>query len=226
MLDKIVEIREFSIVVVADNQSPTILNPDFLKYNHIVPAEWELAMPPICTPPISQVVFKNGFNIVAQADKVTFWQPLDAENLLINVPEVSQKYVEALPYISYRAIGINLTGHVVADKEEDTQNFILHNLIAPGNWKNFQGYAPDVLVQFVYRLENGTLMIAVQRGIIQENPENGASHILIFAGNFHRDVSGISNEEKFQYVKEAIQSWETGVNTFKSLVEEIFLSVS
>ena len=60
------DIQELAAVVVARNHNPTILNPDFLKYNNIVPANWELAESPLCTPPVAQVKYTNGISIVAQ----------------------------------------------------------------------------------------------------------------------------------------------------------------
>lgn len=223
MMNKVVEIQDFSIVVVADNQSPSILNPDFLKYNHIVPAQWELAMPPICTPPVSQVVFKNGVNIVAQSDGVTFWEGFEPDNFSVEVPEVAYKYIEVLPYIGYRAIGLNFTGHVVIDKHDDLQNFILNKLIASGSWKNFQGNSPHVSIKFTYPMENGYLTIAVEEGGIQDNPNTQLLPVLIFEANFHRDISDSTNQEKTSQVKKYIQNWKIDFNTFKSLVEETFL---
>lgn len=223
MLSKFVEIQDFSIVVVADNQNPSILNPDFLKYNHIVPAEWELAMPPICTPPVSQVIFKNGVNILAQSDRVTFWEAFEPDDFLVKVPEVSSKYVEALPYIGYQAVGINLTGHIVADKEDDAEYFVLNRLIASGAWKSFQGSSPDVAVQFTYPMDDRALSITIQGGFLEEAPDNKPVPIVIFTANFHRNISGSTYEEKVSQLKEAIQSWETDFNTFKSLVEGTFI---
>jgi len=223
MLGKVLEIRDFSIVVVADNHSPSILNPDFLKYNHIVPTDWELAMPPICIPPLSQVVFKNGVNIVAQSDRVTFWEDFETDDFSVKVPEVSSKYVDVLPYIDYRGIGLNFSGHVVADKEEDTQDFFLNRLIASGAWKSFQGNSPDVAVKFTYPTNSGYLTMAVESGILGESPDTELVPVLIFQANFHRKISGSTNQEKTSQVKEYIKNWQTDLNTFKSLVSDTFL---
>lgn len=68
-------IQELAIVVVGKNHNLTILNPDFLKTNGIVPDEWQLAVSPVSVDPLAQVIFQNGLSIVAQFDKVIFSEP-------------------------------------------------------------------------------------------------------------------------------------------------------
>jgi hypothetical protein len=49
-------IQDLTLVVVARNHNPTILNPDFLKSTHIVPEHWELAAPPFCVEPVASAI--------------------------------------------------------------------------------------------------------------------------------------------------------------------------
>ncbi len=223
MLSKNVEVRDFSIVLVADNQNPSILNPDFLKYNHIVPTDWELAMPPICTPPVSQVVFKNGVNIVAQSDRVSFWEVFAPEQIALIVPEISSKYVDAVPYVNYRSVGININAHVINEKTPDNQDIVLSKLITAGSWKNFQGKSPNAVVQFMYTLDNTNFTIVIQEALIQKIPDTEPLSVINFAANFHRELVGSTYPEKTSHIKNVIQSCETDFQTFKSFVEETFL---
>lgn len=218
-----VEVRDFSIVVVAENQNPSILNPDFLKYNQIVPPEWELAMPPICTPAVSQVVFKNGVNVVAQSDRVSFWEALDTEHLDFKVPEISCKYIDVVPSVDYRAVGININAHLIIENKEDNQDIILDKLIASGKWKSFQGKSPNAVVQFNYKLENDTnLMIAIQEVVIQNN-NSDLVNIINFSANFNRELTNGTVPERISYMKNIIQSWKNDFDNFISFVEETFL---
>ncbi|MHC5768919.1 MAG: hypothetical protein ACYTXI_25510 [Nostoc sp.] len=217
------EVRDFSIVVVADNQNPSILNPDFLKYNQIVPPDWELAMPPICTPALSQVVFKNGVNIVAQFDRVTFWEALDNDNLVFQIPEISCKYIDIVPAVDYRAVGININAHLLIANKEDNQDTVLTKLISQGKWKNFQGKSPNAVVQFTYQLDSANLMIAIQEAIIQQNPNNELVNVLNFSANFHRELINGTYPEKISSVKNVIQYCKSDFEIFISFVEEAFL---
>ena len=47
MLSEQFEIKELTIVLLAETHNPTILNPDFLKYNEIVPFDWKVAGSPV-----------------------------------------------------------------------------------------------------------------------------------------------------------------------------------
>ncbi|HEY9809689.1 MAG TPA: hypothetical protein V6D13_10135 [Halomicronema sp.] len=228
MLSKVLEIRDFSIVVLVDNHTPSILNPDFLKYNHIVPMDWELGRPPICSPAGAQVIFNNGINILAQPDKITFWEYLQADNFSPQIAEVSAKYIDKVRYVNYRAVGLNFNAHIVADQDDGgTQDFIVENLIANGPWKNFKGFSPDVGVNFTYTMDNQTVTITLNYGFLEEDqsPDKQPVPILNFSANFHRNISENSPAKNLSKIQEIIRSWETDLNTFKSLVTETFLSV-
>lgn len=84
-----VDTREFSIVVVAKSHNPAILNPDFLKDNEIVPANWELEKPPVCLEPVAEIVFKNKVRIIAQLDKLIFSENVKAKSKKSFVTPVS-----------------------------------------------------------------------------------------------------------------------------------------
>ncbi len=223
MLSKNVEVRDFSIVLVGDNQNPSILNPDFLKYKQIVPSDWELAMPPICTPALSQVVFKNGVNVVAQSDKVTFWEALDSDCLVFQIPEILCRYIDIIPAVDYRAVGININAHLIIENQKNNQDTVLSKLISEGKWKNFQGKSPNAVVQFTYQLDNTNLMIAIQEAIISKNSNNELVNILNFSGNFHRELINGTYSETISYVKNIIQSCKTDLDTFLSFIEQAFL---
>lgn len=223
MLSKNVEIRDFSIVVVADNQNPSILNPDFLKYNKIVPSDWELAMPPICTPALSQVVFKNGVNIVSQSDRVTFWEALDSDNLVFQIPEIFCEYIDIVPVVDYKAVGININAHLIIENKENNQDTVLTKLISEGKWKNFQDKSPDAAVQFIYKLDNANLTIGIQEANMKKHPNNELVNVLNFAANFHRELTNATYPEIKSSVKNIIQSCNTDLNTFLSFIEQAFL---
>jgi len=78
-INKKVILTELGIVIVAQNHNPTILNPDFLKRNKIVPENWELACPPICLPPVARVSFTKGVNIFSQPERIIFDAPVKSQ---------------------------------------------------------------------------------------------------------------------------------------------------
>ncbi len=94
-MKKRLEFTELSIVIVAENHNPTILNPDFLKFNGIVPKEWVVSKPPLCAYPVSQVEYQNGMRITAELNKLIFFTPEFVNNHFdMNISDVAKRYVE------------------------------------------------------------------------------------------------------------------------------------
>ena len=223
-MNKVIQIQELAVVVVARNHNPTILNPDFLKHNGIVSPDWELARPPLCTEPVAEVRYKNGINIVAQLQKLIFSQTLADKSLgEAQVPEIMVKYIETLPHVDYSAVGINVVGYVPADTEEEAQGYILDNLIAQGPWRTFDDQQPNVSVSFSYPIQEGRLNITIEKALL---PLSDQKHlpVVIFRSNFHREIAEGISREKVAKLKDVIQSWRKDTETFRSLVEGTFLS--
>jgi len=222
---KNLNIQELAIVVVARNHNPTILNPDFLKYNSIVPDAWELAENPVCTDVVARVRYKNGISILAQFERVAFSEGIGVMSPEeARVPGIAAKYVGTLPHVDYRAVGINIKGCVVVDSEEETHRFILDKLIAPGPWKTFQDKPPGVSVRFLYPMNNKLLNLTIESGLL---PQADGTQLpaVMFESNFHQDITDKASEEKVDTVQQIIDSWKTDVETFRKLINGIFLGV-
>lgn len=220
-MEKKLNLQELTIVIVARNHNPTILNPDFLKYNGIVPDSWELSEGIVSSDLMSRVAYKNGISIIAQLDKLILTEALgDKTDQQIQGPTIVLKYVESLPKVDYRAAGINVRGHVKTDSQEEAQGFVSGSLITEGPWKTYQGQAPIVGVQFRYPREDGALTIRVDDSEFAE--DDNTTPCLLFASNFHHDIQG-NPDERVGRVKEVILSWKSCLDTFRSLVAEVFL---
>ncbi len=85
---------EISIVLVADQNVPSILNPDMLRYRGIVDEALNLSAPPLSTPAYSQVAYERGIVISAEPNRFIFLQngsPLDEENCAIT--SIAERFV-------------------------------------------------------------------------------------------------------------------------------------
>ena len=103
------QIIDASIALVANNNNPTILNPDFLKYNAIIPSDWELSTSPIVTEPFAQVSFKNAFQITSQFQKIVFSCNDFSEIDLETIASTAKRYIETIYNVKYVALGFNPT---------------------------------------------------------------------------------------------------------------------
>ncbi|SRR5258708_45333 len=217
MTEKI-KIHELSIVVVANNHNPTILNPDFLKYNEIVSKDWEVSGQTICTPAASQVSYKNGVSIVAQFDKVIFAEKAKStSDSEFKIPSIAKKYIETLKHVDYRAVGINPKGHI--EGSDATNSFVLDKFVANGPWKKFKGIAPAASVIFRYQIEKCLLALTVEHATLQDDQNN--TPVILFSGNFHTDIKVQGVDEKLKSLIQIIEKWKADIEVFKKFSEEV-----
>jgi len=216
------EIQEISIVVVAQNHNPTILNPDFLKFNEIAPKDWELAAPPICVAPMAQVAFKNGVSIVAQFDKVIFAEAvLDKSAEDLRIAKIARKYIEILPHVNYSSVGINPKGHIVF-AENNVQEYLVETFLTDGPWRDIGNSPIKASIKLAYTLDRCKCALTIDEAILQ-TPEKPAIPVLLFASNFHHDIAGATKKEKLADLFQTIDNWNDDFKMFKTIVSKIML---
>ncbi|MGB6065461.1 MAG: hypothetical protein WBG50_11670 [Desulfomonilaceae bacterium] len=219
-----VEISQLEIVVAAENHNPTILNPDFLVRNKIVPDTWKLAQPPICIQPLAQVSYDNGVSITADPAKVVFSE-MFREGIVgqPSAPGIAMKYVSKLPHVDYRAVGINPTGHVVLDSDDDApRSYLMSTLISDGHWRNYGNAPVDVSLNFVFTLQDCRCSIAIERALKVET-EGSRRPVLKFAANFHREVSHIPMGERVANLRKIVKNWKSDMENYINIVNDVFL---
>ena len=218
-----IQIQEFAVVLVAKNHNPTILNPDFLKYNEIVPSTWKLASPPVCAAPIAQVSYKNGLNVTAQLEKVIILENLTKKSIENCVaPEVAIRYVETLPHVDYNAVGINPKGHVPTESITRAQRYILDKYVTPGPWKSFRGEAPRISLNFSYSIHSGILTLGIESSFFSP-PQVHPVPAISFVCNIHRDLKGTTTKDRVSELKKIVELWKEDVKMYRSLVNDTFL---
>ncbi len=215
-------IRELAVVVAARNHNPTILNPDFLKYNGIVGQDWKLAEDPICVGPFAHVSFENGVNIIAELGKVSFSQTLADKQLAdIVVADIARDYVKTLPHVEYRAVGINPKGDIPISDDEKA-GFRTERLILPGPWTQFNECPAEIGIRFVYRMGEDLLNLTIEP-MIRSTSDGDQGHILIFAANFHHEVSGSDPGVRLERTIAVIAKWKDLVESYRRFVDESLL---
>ncbi|WP_013334634.1 hypothetical protein [Gloeothece verrucosa] len=217
--------QELVIVVAVKNNNPTILNADFLKYSGVVPAEWELARPPVYTNQVVQIIFQNGISIAAQADRIMFLEAIGTKNLnTLEVAEVAYKYIEALPRAEYQAVGINLRSYVGYENDADgAYQYICNKLLSAGKWQNYGDTPAKASINYFYNLENRQLSLSVNEATLQF-PEQVTLPVVLFSGNFSYDLGESEPKERLKNIGEIIANWKEDLNTYTNLINEGFLA--
>ena len=219
------DIQELAIVLAARNHNATLLTWDFLKGSGVVPTDWELQRPPVFTAGSAQIIFKNGVNIVANSQTVSFSEAVTTkafEN--VEVAKIARKYVATLPNLDYQAVGINPRRFIPFEEQpEQAHQYITETILSSGSWQNF-GIAPmQAGINLVYTLERCQLRLGINEARLRF-PDRETVPALLFAGNFHYEVTGDSAEERLQKIVRAIENWQKNVATYQELLDSQFLA--
>jgi len=214
---------EFSTVLVANDHNPTIINPDFLRINHIVEGEWKVMDAPVSTPAFSRVAYENGLSITVDPNRLNI---VDASGDM-SVPDSSairfaQNYVKVLPHIRYKAVGFNIR---VFYEKENPDKAIKAKFLQDGPWLKPSDGLHGVGFKFARAMENGKTVITVESAVVNIiSPSDGSTTqkegIMVF-GNFHRDCTAEypTAEQLKSYLELLAADWES----FHSMLNELEL---
>ncbi len=218
-------IEELSIIIAAQNLTPTMMSQDFLKFSGIIPKEWELAQQPTLNPSFAQLNFKNGLNIVAQPRSITLSESLTQKKLTdVQIATVAVKYVEKLPHAEY--VGWSLSPKILVPFPQNpagVREYIAENLLGAGSWKEIGNFPLQAGVNLMYVLDRCQLTIAISEARINP-PQQSQIAALLFAGNFNYNLghnNGASSTAEGLIA--LLDNWQQDINEFRTIVNEQFL---
>ena len=203
-------LHEVNMVLVGEDHNPSILNPDFLWRNRIVPENMELddKIPLMSSPPHSQCAFKGGTQIISDLNRITFSQSNPKENNSCH--EIARKYLKTVPLVHYTAVGINIIGLVSVHNG----NLTLRNMLRPGKWDQFEDTLPSPELSLIYPLADRNVHLSI-KNFTFENEER-----VLFSGNFHRNIQA-KQGESYRVAITMVDDWESDMKHFKELVSNI-----
>jgi len=223
-MSKTIQIQELAIAITAKGLNPNVVNLDFLKYSNIISSDWELARPPVQTKNLTQLVFQNGIAIVTQPNRIVFAEAIDQKDIQqAIVSQLAVKFIEKLPNIEYQAVGINPKGFVTFTESNGATNYVLKNLLASGEWREFGKTPVKAAIQLAYTLEDYILNLTINEGLLKISEEKSLPAVL-FSGNFNYNIVGNNPQERLEYLHRIIQNWKQNLETYQQLINDKFLS--
>jgi len=211
---------DFSVVITANSNNPSILNQDFLKSNNIISKSWETKGQQICSPPISQVEFKEGVRILSQLDKIIFFEiALNDWPDNVKVIKIAQKYIQTLPHVNYLAVGINLKNTYEFPNMTKARGFIVDKFIKNGPWLK-KGKPPirtGVNLQLPLS-KNHMLNLSIQ-DIDKKDSKKG---IVLVSYNFHSDITVKGQKQRINKIITTIKNWKKYYKTFEDIDRKYF----
>lgn len=223
-MNKALQTQELAIAITAKNLNPNIVNLDFLTYSNIISSEWELARQPIYTKNLTQLVFQSGVAIVAQPNRIVFAETIDTKDIQESqISKVAAKYIEKLPNVEYKAVGINPKGFVTFAKSNGASNYLLNNLLASGEWRELGQTPVKAAIQLAYTLESSQFNLTINEGLLKISEEKSVPAVL-FSGNFDYKISTNEPEARLKYLHQILQNWKSDLEIYKKLINDKFLS--
>lgn len=207
---------EINIVVNANANNPSILNPDFLKINDIVDKDLK-SLEFICTPPFSQIKFENRTSILIDTERLTFSDG-DSERLPNDspVPSMAMKYIRLLEHVPYTAVGINFTTVYDFSHMPPTQ-FLLNRFINREIWKEFN--PNDGLgLKFSFNRNNVILNLDINPATATDKKDKRKYPAIVVRSNFHC----IPTDKPLKDIVKYIEEWKIRFEELKTILDKFF----
>lgn len=217
------DIEELTISLAIANFNPTLLTYELLTMSGVVPLEWELARQPIVSPRGSQINFKNGINILAQGNMVSFVEGLRSKDInALEFAKTAQKYVQKMSNADYQ--GISFSPKIVVAFPEDNggNDFINNQLLNQGQWRSFGNVTPQASLNLFYQLDRCQFTLNINPAKLQQSQDIVISAVL-FAGSFNYNLTQFLRENRLNKINDIINNWHQDLDVFRELVYQKYL---
>lgn len=163
-------IEELSIIIAAQDLTPTMMSPDFLKFSGIISKEWELSQQPVLNPNFAQLNFTNGIGIIAQPRTITISESLGNKKLEdLAIYNVASKYIAKLPHAEY--VGLSFSPKILIpfpNAPEAARQYITGKLLGSGSWKRIGKVPLKAGINLMYLLDRCQLSLNISEARLQQ----------------------------------------------------------
>lgn len=208
---------EFSLVTLANDHNPTLLNPDFLQRNQIVLDDWDWRVVglPITTPAIATVQYDSKVAVTVEPTKLQVTDNSEAAISESHICELASNYLKVLPHVQYNALGVNFTTLTFVD---DVNEFLISRFLKAGNWNSDKNQLQGTGYKFVYPMENGRIVFSVDVGTRQGNDKP----FIVSKANFHRNLDPEirpTSKQVINFLENIKADWERFEQLHTAIIE-------
>jgi hypothetical protein len=217
-------LQELGIVVAMQQPNPSLVTVEFLKLSGIIPSDWQLAREPINNDNLSQLLFTNGVNIVAEPNRIMFGEDIgDRDISTLVAAQIALKYSEIFKLAKYSAIGINIRSHSPQANVLAATQYINHQLLASGSWQNY-GIAPvQANLSLAYTLAGRQLNLDIAAAGIQFD-DLEITPVVLFSGKFIYNLTALELGDNLATASRILTNWQTDLSAYCELITDRFLS--
>ena len=216
-----------SIYLSNPSTNPSLVNPDFLRYNEIVDPAWTVARPVVIDHGHSRVSYSNGLSFAASVDHVVISQraPTDPENNtfipldlgdIVCVRAATNLLETMSPDSPYDFITIDPVGMLEIDLKETTN--LASPLQALAARIPYDEHIPDVQTRVQYNLADKIVTIYTN----EVTPEFDEELLRLFVSG--EIIPDLEEDISMQVgiIKDILGAWEQDIQLFKELVYQFY----
>ena len=191
--DKNFFLRSVSVVVTAEFHNPSIINPDFLKSKLIVSQDSKV-IETITSPALSVAVFEDGIHCTVEQLKLTVTEVCGQSfQDHYRVQTFVLAYLDALPHIPYRSLGLN---SMVCKVRTDPEKWITDRFLKGGPWQRGAISTLRMVPKFSVGMGEATCNLSFETGQVKTQ-SGGSDDAVIVNINMHHegplDAEGMRN---------------------------------
>ena len=191
-------LQSVSVVITAEFHNPSILNPDFLVSKGIVPPEWKVAEA-ITTPPVAIVRYDRGIQWIVEQSKLIVTEERGSSfGDHYEVHGLVRKYLENLPHVSYRSLGLNWAASF---RRDDPEGWLTQRFLKPGKWLQGKPELVGMAVNFAMDAVDAECRVAFSAGNVSPDASEEQDAII---GEVNMHHAGPLNVDGLQA---AIDRW-------------------
>ena len=222
------EFQELAITLFAPELLPAFMTSKFLKESCIIPKEWEFAQPPEIDAQSGKVVFTNDVFISASVGVVTFYESLDAKNILdVKIPNLVRKWVKTLSKFDYQGVEINPRSFFTFEDENDKlfSHYITKHLLINGACKKASEQPLRASLTLAYTLKQKDFNLTIDDVQLQ-NSNNSLESGVMFSGNFPYEILTNTPAQKVEFINQLLDVWQEDLEIYQIIVNQHFLNFS
>jgi len=200
-----------NVVILAKFHNPSILNPDFLERNNIVPAEWK-AIEVLTTPAFATVKYERNVVFILDQERLEIRKECDTFKDDYEVHEFASKYVTILPHVTYQSVGLNWQ---ISIEKEEPERFLTERFINSEALKESKSELLQSSIKLSFKADDAVCNLDFTPGKAKI-PGKDIYNAIIINANFHHQGPFSSDQ-----IVAIITQWKDREDYFKKIIPRL-----